>query len=51
MVSNLNTQVTGNHKKMEKLALIKERHKKLILEPRKKNRVWDRTGYKRRRKF
>ncbi len=35
MVSNLNTQVTGNHKKMEKLALIKERHKKLILEPRK----------------
>ena len=35
MVSNFNTQVTGNYKKMEKLALIKERHKKLILEPRK----------------
>ena len=35
MVSNFNTQVAGNYKKMEKLALIKERHKKLILEPRK----------------
>ncbi len=35
MVSNFNTQVTRNHKKMEKLALIKERYKRLILEPRK----------------
>ncbi len=35
MVSNLNTQVTRNYKKMEKLALIKERYKRLILEPRK----------------
>ncbi len=35
MVSNLNIPVNGNHSKMERLALIKERYRKLILEPRK----------------
>ena len=32
---NFNIAVNGNHRKMEKLALIKERYRKLILEPRK----------------
>ena len=35
MVSSFNIAVNGNHRKMEKLALIKERYRKLILEPRK----------------
>ncbi len=36
MVSNSNTSVIRrHHKKQEKLALIKERYQKLILEPRK----------------
>lgn len=35
MVSNFDIPVNRNHRKMEKLALIKERYKKLILEPRK----------------
>jgi hypothetical protein len=35
MVSSFNIAINGNHRKMEKLALIKERYRKLILEPRK----------------
>lgn len=35
MVSDCNIPVIRNHKKKERLALIKERYKKLILEPRK----------------
>ncbi|ODS34330.1 MAG: hypothetical protein SCARUB_00461 [Candidatus Scalindua rubra] len=35
MVSNFKMHVRRNYKKMERLAFIKERYKKLILEPRK----------------
>ena len=35
MVSNFNISISSDYKKMERLALIKERYKKLILEPRK----------------
>jgi hypothetical protein len=35
MVSNFRVHVNKNYKKMERLAFLKERYKKLILEPRK----------------
>ena len=35
MVSDFKVHVNKNYKKMERLAFIKERYKKLILEPRK----------------
>jgi len=35
MISNLRIHVNKNYKKMERLTFLKERYKKLILEPRK----------------
>lgn len=35
MTSNLKVHVNDNYKKAERLAYLKERYKKLILEPRK----------------
>ena len=35
MVSNFRVHVNKNYKKMERLSFLKERYKKLILEPRK----------------
>ncbi len=35
MVSNFRVHVNKSYKKMERLAFLKERYKKLILEPRK----------------
>ena len=35
MVSNFRIHINKSHKKMKRLAFLKERYKKLILEPRK----------------